>query len=181
MFLDRDGVLNHAILVHGKPYPPRTLDELVIAEDAPQALTLLNRAGYLLLGVTNQPDVSRGILRREVVEAIHSLLLSALPLQEILVCYHDDGDGCLCRKPFPGLLYRAAERFSLDLSSCFMVGDRWKDVEAGRRGGCSTILIERRYSEEGPRRPPDRRVRSLTEAAAWILTGQGGDTHELVI
>ncbi len=174
-------MLNHAILLHGKPHPPRTLDELVIAEEAFESLSRLKGAGYLLLGITNQPDVRRGILRRETVEAIHSALLSALPLNEILVCYHDDGDGCLCRKPLPGLLYRAAERFSLDLSLCFMVGDRWKDVEAGRRAGCSTIFLDRCYSEEGPRRPPDCRVPSLKEAAAWILAGRGGEPRELAI
>lgn len=172
VFLDRDGILNRAIVKNGKPYPPSNLDELEIPQDVPRALQALKEAGFLLIGVTNQPDVSRGTQQREVVEAIHAALLRALPLDEILVCYHDDEDGCSCRKPMPGLLYQAAETYSIDLSSSFMIGDRWKDVEAGQRAGCVTILIDHHYIEKGSDRHPDCRVSLLSEAASCILTHQ---------
>ena len=174
IFLDRDGVVNRAIVKDGKPFPPSRLEELEIPEDVPQALQALKKAGFLLLVVTNQPDVSRGTQKREMVEAIHAALLEALPLDEIFVCYHDDGDGCSCRKPQPGLLYQATGRFRIDLSTSFMIGDRWKDVEAGRRAGCITILIDHGYAEMQEDPPPDLRVHSLAEAAAWILNTRRG-------
>lgn len=172
VFLDRDGVLNRAIVKNGNPYPPSNLDELEIPEDVPRAMQALKEAGFLLIGVTNQPDVSRGTQQQEVVEAIHAALLRILPLEEIFVCYHDDGNGCSCRKPMPGLLYQATEKYSIDLSSSFMIGDRWKDMEAGRRAGCVTILIDHHYTEKGSGRPPDYRVRLLSEAATCILNHQ---------
>jgi len=171
VFLDRDGVLNRATVKNGKPYPPATLAELQILPDAPSALESLKAAGFLLIGVTNQPDVARRTQQQEVVEAINAALLAALPLQEMLVCYHDDRDGCECRKPLPGLLLKAAARYNIDLPSSFLIGDRGKDIETGRRAGCRTVLIDYGYAEIGLGRcPPDQTVHSLSEATAWILS-----------
>ncbi len=169
VFLDRDGVLNRAIVKNGKPYPPGSLEELQIPDDVPHALQALKEAGFLLIGVTNQPDVARGVQRREVVESINASLLAALPLEDILVCYHDDGDHCSCRKPQPGLLQRAAARYGIDLVSSYMVGDRWKDVEAGKRAGCTTVLIDYQYDDEKESPHPDYSVHALVEAVAHIL------------
>lgn len=169
VFLDRDGVLNRAIIRNGRPYPPISLAELEIPAGVPEILRELKAAGFLLLGVTNQPDVARGTQRRFVVEAINAALLEALPLHEIFVCFHDDHDGCQCRKPLPGLLLQAAAKYTIELTSSFMVGDRWRDVEAGRRAGCTTVLIEQGYLEVGSS-SPDHRVRSLPEGGAWILS-----------
>lgn len=168
VFLDRDGVINKAILRNGKPYPPANLDELEILQGVSQALHTLKKAGFLLIGVTNQPDVARGTQKRKVVESINAAILEALPVDEILVCYHDDRAGCLCRKPKPGLFSQAARTYSIDLSASFMVGDRWRDIEAGRRAGCTTILIDYGYIEKEASSPPDFRVRSLREAA-WLI------------
>ena len=166
VFLDRDGVLNEAIVRDGKPYPPPSIDELVVASDAAAALARLKQAGYRLVVVTNQPDVGRGRQRREIVEAINRALLDALPLDEVRVCYHDDADRCDCRKPAPGLLLQAPDH---DLPHSVIVGDRWRDVEAGRRAGLgAAILIDRGYTERGETEP-DVRVSSLTEAVDWIL------------
>ncbi|MCL4465930.1 MAG: HAD-IIIA family hydrolase [Chloroflexi bacterium] len=176
VFLDRDGVLNRAVVREGKPYPPAGLDELQILPGTMEALEALAAAGYLLVGITNQPDVARGTQRREVVEAINRALLADLPLVDILVCYHDDWDECDCRKPKPGLLLEAAAHHSLDLPSSFLIGDRWKDMEAGRRAGCRTVLIDYGYPETGPDTRLDHKAASLPEAAAWILsqTNLGG-------
>lgn len=169
VFLDRDGVLNRVIVRNRKPYPPASLEELEILPGVPDALHTFEAAGLLLVGVTNQPDVARGTQKRETVEAINAALLAALPLNDIFVCYHDDGDDCDCRKPQPGLLTRAATKYEIDLASSFMIGDRWKDIEAGRRAGCATILIEYGYAENSPVSVPDYHVHSLPEAAVWIL------------
>ena len=166
VFFDRDGVLNAAIVRNGKPYPPASKAELVIAPDAHAALTRLRDAGYRLVVVTNQPDVARGTQRRDVVDAINAAIAAALPLDEIRVCDHDDADRCSCRKPAPGLLTRAPHH---DLARSVMVGDRWRDVEAGRRAGVGgVVLLDRGYAEP-MRREPDVRVKTLTEAADWIL------------
>jgi len=175
-FLDRDGVLNRTVVRNGYPGPPAALAELEVPPDVPGALARLKSAGLLLVAVTNQPDVARGTQQRDVVDSINMALRAALPLDDMLVCYHDDRDGCDCRKPQPGLLVQAAARHGIDLSASFMVGDRWKDVEAGRRAGCASILIDHGYPEGGRDRcSPDRTVRSLSEAAAWILARMGGE------
>jgi transaldolase len=163
-------VLNRAIVRDGKPYPPVDLSQLEVLPDVPEALGKLRMAGFRLVIVTNQPDVARGKQTRQAVEAIHAELLArGLPIDEFRVCYHDDRDDCTCRKPRPGLLLIAAEEDGLDLSASFMVGDRWRDIEAGRRAGCTTVFIDYGYAEP-ERSGPDARVRSLAEAADWILT-----------
>jgi D-glycero-D-manno-heptose 1,7-bisphosphate phosphatase len=170
-FLDRDGVLNRAIVKNGRPYPPATLGELEIVADAPGALRALKAAGLLLVGVTNQPDVARGTQSRDVVNAINRAVRGALSLDDLFVCFHDEADLCDCRKPQPGLLFDAAARHGIDLASSFMIGDRWKDVAAGQRAGCAAILIDCGYAESGPAgRAADCTVRSLREAADWIVS-----------
>lgn len=169
VFLDRDGVLNRAVIREGRPFPPANEAQLEITADAKSILQRLKERGYRLLVVTNQPDVSKGITARETVEAINLRLTKELPLDDILVCYHTDADECDCRKPKPGLLLEAARRHQIDLAASFMVGDRWRDVEAGQRAGCRTILIEDEYAEKAPAQPPDSEVHSLREAVDWIL------------
>lgn len=169
VFLDRDGVLNRAVVKNGKPHPPASVAELEIAPEAKTALQRLREKGYKLLVVTNQPDVARGVVSKENVEAINRKLSAALDLDEVYVCYHSDSDHCDCRKPKPGLLLNAARRHQINLAESFMVGDRWRDVEAGQSAGVRTILIDQGYDEKGPAQPPNARVRSLNEAADWIL------------
>jgi D-glycero-D-manno-heptose 1,7-bisphosphate phosphatase len=169
VFLDRDGVINRALVRDGKPYAPARLEELEILPGVAEALSRLREAGFRLVVVTNQPDVARGTQRRDVVEAMNAALGAALPLDEFRVCYHDDRDACRCRKPGPGLLEDAAGEAGLSLPDSYMVGDRWRDVDAGRRAGCTTIFIDREYSERRPDKP-DVMVSSLSEAADWILS-----------
>ena len=173
VFLDRDGVLNEAIVRDGRPYPPASLDELVIAPGALRALERLKAANYRLVVVTNQPDVATGAQAREVVEQINAALAAALPLDEVRVCYHDDHAACACRKPAPGLLLQPPAH---DLPRSVMVGDRWRDVEAAARAGVGAcVLIDRAYRERMTVEP-DVRVRTLTEAADWILRHRIGGT-----
>ena len=169
VFLDRDGVINRAVVRDGRPYPPVRPDDVEILPGVPEALSRLRAAGFALIVVTNQPDVARGTTTREAVDTIHDFMLRKLPLDEIRVCPHDDPDNCPCRKPKPGLLLQAPAH---DLGRSFMVGDRWRDIEAGRAAGCyATIFVDYGYDEPIPHEP-DVRVTSLGDAAAWILTEQ---------
>ncbi len=169
VFLDRDGVLNRAIVRDGRPFSPGSLEEVELLEGAADACDTLHRAGFLLIVVTNQPDVARGTQSREVVEAINDALRGWLPIDDIRVCYHDDGEACSCRKPAPGLLLDAAGAWKIAIDKSFLVGDRWRDIEAGRRAGCRTILIDYGYKEPHLCQP-DFRTRSLVEAADLIMS-----------
>ena len=168
VFLDRDGVINQAIVRGGKPYPPANVDELVMQADAPAALQTLKQAGFLLLVVTNQPDIARGKQTLAAVEAIHQALQKALPLDDFFLCPHDDADHCACRKPRPGLLLMGAAKYQVDLSRSFMVGDRWRDIEAGAHAGCATVWIDFGYREKRSSIQPSATVDSLRAAVDWI-------------
>jgi D-glycero-D-manno-heptose 1,7-bisphosphate phosphatase len=168
VFLDRDGVLNKAIIRDGKPYPPRDLGEFAITASALASLDALKREGFLLVVITNQPDIARGRSSRAEVDAINAKLAEGLPLDAIEVCEHDDNEHCECRKPKPGMIMRAQQKLGIDLARSFMVGDRWRDIEAGRRAGCRTLLIGEGYGETFPS-PPTAKVPSLPGAASWII------------
>src|SRR5207237_9292861 len=116
--------------------------------------------------------IARGPQTAAAVDAIHDALRRRVHLDAVYVCPHDDGDRCHCRKPEPGLLLDAAGVHDVDLRASYMVGDRWRDIEAGRRAGCRTILVENGYDErhaEGQ----DTIVTSLLEAARWIRSSEG--------
>ena len=169
VFLDRDGVINCAVVRDGKPFPPSSVEELELQPGVSSALLDLKAHGFDLFVITNQPDVARGRQTRGAVEAIHKALASSLPIDDIFVCYHDDADHCTCRKPRPGLLLEAHRKHNIDLSRSFMVGDRWRDIDAGHSAGCKTVLIDYGYREKTPAQPPHATVRSLREAADWII------------
>lgn len=168
VFLDRDGVVNRAFVREGKPYPPATLSDLRILPGVREACGKLREAGFALILVTNQPDIARGVVSAEQVAEIHARLLRYLQLDDVRVCPHDDSAHCNCRKPMPGLLEEAARTWNIDLAASYIIGDRWRDIEAGRRAGCRPIFVDHGYRE----RQPDGsflRVRSLAEAANSIL------------
>ena len=172
VFLDRDGVINRPLERDGLPYPPASLKEFEILPDVPAACARLKQAGFLLVVVTNQPDVGRGTLKKEIVEAIHAEMCRRLPIDRVEVCYHP-GKGqsdCDCRKPKPGMLLRAARELGIDLVQSWMVGDRWRDIDCGHAAGCRMIFIDHGYTE-ALKQQPDFRARNLLEAAEIILAG----------
>jgi D-glycero-D-manno-heptose 1,7-bisphosphate phosphatase len=168
IFLDRDGVINQAILVDGKPYPPKDISELILLPKVAEALQLLKDAGYFLIVITNQPDVVRGKTKLETVEMINQFLKDLLPIDDIFTCYHDDTEDCNCRKPKPGNILKAADQYNINIPSSFMIGDRWRDVEAGESAGCKTFFIDYSYQEKQPE-IYSYKVKSLYEAAEIIL------------
>jgi len=168
VFFDRDGVLNKALIRNGQPHSPEHLEEFEFSCGAAEALCSLKRAGFLLIVATNQPNVARRLQQQSDVEIIHEKLKSSLPLDDVRICYHDDYHHCSCRKPEPGLLLSAARDWEVRLSDSYMIGDRWKDMEAGRRAGCKTIFLEHSYNGNEPR-IADYYANSILEAAKWIL------------
>jgi D-glycero-D-manno-heptose 1,7-bisphosphate phosphatase len=167
VFLDRDGVLNEALVRDRKPYPPASVDEVVLRPGVRGACRALSDAGALLVVVTNQPDLARGTTTRAAVDAINDHLTAELGLDAVRVCGHDDADGCTCRKPKPGLILEAAEELEIDLGSSLMVGDRWRDIEAGARAGLTTVWIRNDYDERRPD-APDHVVDGLGEVIPLV-------------
>lgn len=168
VFLDRDGVINRAVVREGKPYPPSNLRDLEILPGVPEALALLHKAGFMLIVVTNQPDVSRGTISKAVVEEINNYLFNCLPIDEFRTCYHDNLDNCKCRKPLPGSLLLAANQHCIDLSKSYIIGDRWSDIAAGQNAGCLTIFVDYGYAEKQPA-SATHCVGCLSEATQIIL------------
>lgn len=168
VFLDRDGVLTRSEVRDGKPYAPRRLEDLELLPGVAETTRALRDAGWLRVVVTNQPDIATGKLDPAVLAAMHDQLRAWLPLDDIRTCCHTDADACDCRKPKPGLLLAAARELDIDLRASFMVGDRWRDVSAGKAAGCRTIFLDYGYAE-GLRDVPDFVVKSLSEAGRIIL------------
>jgi D-glycero-D-manno-heptose 1,7-bisphosphate phosphatase len=168
VFLDRDGVLNKAVVIDGKPYPPSSMEEFEICPYVIESLEMTSAAGFLNIVVTNQPDVRTGKQSRTIVDDFHAKLRNELPIHDIYACFHVDKDNCACRKPKPGMLLQAAQKWSIDLKHSFMVGDRWKDIEAGKRAGCTTCWLPGNYAEPEPE-SSDLIASSLLEVSHFII------------
>jgi D-glycero-D-manno-heptose 1,7-bisphosphate phosphatase len=172
VFLDRDGVLNRPVVRGGLPFPPANVDEFELYPGVATGAAQLKAAGFILIVVTNQPDVGRGTQTRAAVEAMHEKLRAAVPaIDGIEVCYHgggSHGQPCDCRKPKPGMLRAAAASHHIDLQRSFLIGDRWRDVDCAKAAGCRAVFIDHGYREP-LREKPDFTVISFTEAVARIL------------
>ena len=171
VFLDRDGVVIGAIVCDGKPFAATSPEDVHILPDVPEACAILSSLGYLLILTTNQPDIARRKISPNFVNQTNQMLKKALGLDAVRVCAHDNSDGCDCRKPLPGLMTHAAQDFGIDLAASFVVGDRWRDIDAGHAAGCRTIFIDYGY-DETLKAHPDHRCQSLAEAAEWIAAQQ---------
>jgi D-glycero-D-manno-heptose 1,7-bisphosphate phosphatase len=169
VFLDRDGVLVRAEVRDRKSYAVRRLEDFRLLPGASEAVRTLRDHGFLVVVVTNQPDIGHGLVAAEVVAAMHDLLRKKLPIDSIELCPHRQADNCGCRKPKPGMLTTAAARFSIDFSASFMVGDRCSDIVAGRSVGCYTLFVDRGYDRCTDVKP-DAVVRSLRQAVQHILS-----------
>ena len=153
IFLDRDGVINKVIIKNGLPHSPPSFVQLQILSGVKESILMLHKLNFICIVVTNQPDVSRGKIEKVAVIKMNKYLKDEIKLDDIFVCYHDDHDNCNCRKPKPGLLLEASKKWNIDLKRSYMIGDRWKDIEAGESVGCKTIFIDCNYKETKPRNP----------------------------
>jgi D-glycero-D-manno-heptose 1,7-bisphosphate phosphatase len=165
VFLDRDGVVNEVVWRAGVPGSPRTLDEFVPVPGT-SALARVRAAGMRLFVVTNQPDIARGLLEPAVLDECMARVRDATGCDDLRCCTHDDGDACACRKPRPGMLRDLAASWDVDLRASYMVGDSWRDMDAGRAAGCTTVLIRRPYNEGVH---ADMEVESLADAVGVLL------------
>jgi D-glycero-D-manno-heptose 1,7-bisphosphate phosphatase len=165
VFLDRDGVLNEVVERDGHPASPRALDEFVPAPDL-HTLQRLRAAGWLLFVITNQPDVSRGHTTPDLLDAMFERIRAAVPLDDVRACVHDDGHACACRKPRPGMIEDLARCWHVDTLRSYVIGDTWRDVEAARAAGCTSILLDRPYNAGVA---ADQRVATLAAAVDLIL------------
>jgi D-glycero-D-manno-heptose 1,7-bisphosphate phosphatase len=176
VFLDRDGVLNQPTVRNGLPCPPSRVEDFELYDDVADGCARLKASNFLLVVITNQPDVARGTQSRKAVEAMHLKMQSAIPfLDRIEVCYHAGeryGERCDCRKPLPGMILRAAAELKIDLRSSYVIGDRWRDVDCARAAGCRAIFIERGY-QESLREAPDFTVANFTDAVSALLRDAG--------
>ncbi len=173
VFLDRDGVINRSLVVDGKPYPPQDLSEFEILPGVADGLAQFKEQGFLCVVVTNQPDVRTGKQKAEKVEEFHRLLTQELPIDLVEVCFHTDADKCNCRKPKPGMLLNAAEKLNISLCESIMIGDRWRDIDAGESAGCRCFFVDYGYPEsEGRIGEHIQRVTSVLDVAK-IISGEG--------
>jgi len=179
-FLDRDGVLNALVERDGKHLSPLQPMDFVLLPGAAKAVATLRCAGLLAIVVTNQPEIRRGRLSAADLSRMHVRLEMETMVSAIYVCPHDDCDNCVCRKPRPGMLQAAARDRGIDLAASFVVGDSWKDIEAGHAVGCATILLrdlkceQVESSAEAVRATPEACVASLSDAVEWILEKLAG-------
>lgn len=168
VFFDRDGVINPVVMRGDVVASPRTFDEFTLYDDVAEEMARLKAAGFRIIVVTNQPDIARGKMTVAELERMHALLRAQLPVDDIIVCPHDDSDRCQCRKPLAGMLLAAAEHDGLDVSCSYLIGDSWKDMGAAQRAGCCGILLAKEYNGHVA---GDITVAGLHQAIDFILSG----------
>jgi D-glycero-D-manno-heptose 1,7-bisphosphate phosphatase len=153
IFLDRDGVINNIIVNKGLPSSPSKFEEFKILPGVRESISKLKKLNFYCILVTNQPDVSRGKIKKEIVDKMNEYIKKELDLNDVFVCFHDDEDNCKCRKPKPGLILDATKKWNINLKKSYMIGDRWKDIDAGTKSGCKTIFIDNKYNESIKSKP----------------------------
>jgi D-glycero-D-manno-heptose 1,7-bisphosphate phosphatase len=149
-FFDRDGVINKAKLIQNKPHPPSSIEELELTSGIERLINFLVLKNYLIIVITNQPDIARGTKKKSEDKKINDYLMSKLKINKIYVCYHDNVDNCNCRKPKIGNIIAAKNFYNINMEKSFFIGDRRSDILAGNKSGCKSIFIDYNYDEEKP-------------------------------
>ncbi|MET3698279.1 D-glycero-D-manno-heptose 1,7-bisphosphate phosphatase [Bacillus oleivorans] len=167
VFLDRDGVINEVLTKRVKfvNHP----SQLYLLPGVEQAILAFNQAGLKVFVVTNQGGVGLGFMKEATLHQVHERLIEKLAkadaaIDDIAYCPHKPHEGCQCRKPEPGMLLNLADKHGIDLSKSYMVGDRDVDIIAGKRAGCTSILVA-----EGEHTDADATFPNLLDAAKWII------------
>ena len=168
IFLDRDGVINRGFVVNGKSYAPRRIEDFKLLPYVKESIKKLINNGFLIIIVTNQPDISNGLLSLDVLHLMHNKLRKKLAVTDIYFCPHSKNENCECRKPKPGMIVAAAKKYKINFSKSFLVGDRASDIEAGKKVGCRLIFINRNYKEPKPI-SQEKTVNNLKRATHYIL------------
>ncbi|MCW8131897.1 MAG: HAD family hydrolase [Planctomycetota bacterium] len=173
VFLDRDGVIN---VFPGDGKFVLHYNEFIFMPQVAENLARLRAAGFLLVLVTNQSGVGRGLMKLEALHEIHDRmqdLLAASKLDGIYYCPHHPDERCRCRKPSPWMIERAAEDLQIDCARSFLVGDSGRDIEMGRAAGLRTALCRENLPPSieamEPRYRPEKLFKALAPAVDWIL------------
>ncbi len=150
IFVDRDGVINRSRIIRGKPYAPIQFSEFIFLPKVIKAINILKEKKYLIIVISNQPDVSKGKLKFNELNKMNEKIYKNLDVDDIFICTHSREENCNCRKPRIGLFKKAIKKYSIDTSLSYMIGDRRMDIEAGNKANVKTIFIDRNYGEEKP-------------------------------
>ena len=146
VFFDRDGVLNELVNRDGGQFSPQEFAQFIIVDGAKIVINKLKELGFLIIIISNQPDISRKSLKKTDLDRMTNVLFNELMVDDVFYCTHDDSDFCNCRKPAPGLFIQAAEKWNIDLRKSYMVGDTWKDAEAAENANVNFLLLDREYN-----------------------------------
>ena len=176
IFFDRDGVLNKLVSRDGSFYSPQTFEDLEIVDEAREVIKLVHGMGYLAIVISNQPDISRGKLEQSELDKMTGLLFEELNVDDVFYCTHDDDNDTGCRKPAPGLFYMAQEKYNIDFSLSFMIGDTWKDVDAAKNAGIAMILLSKNYNKD---LVVENTVQNLSEAVSLIKKSYLNEKNKL--
>jgi D-glycero-D-manno-heptose 1,7-bisphosphate phosphatase len=168
IFFERDGILNDCRVERGQQITPRTLEDFHVNVSVLEPLQKLKDAGFALIAITNQPGISRGYLSRRELDLMHIVLRKKLPLDDLLMCTHDEMDQCACRKPSPGLIREAAFKHKLDLDRCFVVSDKWQDAQAAHNAGCTSILLDSPWIGKGHHDFVLPHLNAITDKILWL-------------
>ena len=150
IFLDRDGVVNRTLIINKKPYAPRKIEDFKLMPNLLENISLLKKKKFLLIIITNQPDIGNGLMKRKTLNLMHKKLLNNAPIDDIFVCSHSQNQNCRCRKPKNGLIIKAKKKYNINLAESYLIGDRSIDIQAGKISNCKTIFIDRKYNESSP-------------------------------
>lgn len=166
VFFERDGVLNLVRVQNQHQVAPLTMEEFQPNLEALEPLQALKAAGFVLIATTNQPGLSRGYQSRRELDLMHTVLRHRFPLDDILICAHDESDRCPCRKPQAGLLQEAGFKWQLDLERSYVVSDKWQDARAAQTVGATSLLIRSPWNGNGHH---DFVVNSIKDIAAKVV------------
>ena len=168
VFLDRDGVLSKTRIKKGKSFAVKKLKDFKLFYGSEESVKKLKLAGFMVIVVTNQPDVGKKIISRIVLKKMHDRLKKKTKVDAIYSCTHSQDDNCFCRKPKPGMILNAAKKHNINLKKSFMVGDRSSDILAGKKANCRSIFLDKKYFEKKPK-VQEATFNNLVQATNYIL------------
>lgn len=148
IFFDRDGVLNKLIFRDGGYYSPQKISQFELEDEAKEITKLCKSMGFLNIVISNQPDISRKKMKKSELNMMTDFLKREIAIDDVFYCTHDDRDNCKCRKPAPGLILNALKKWNIDLRKSFLVGDSWKDIEAGKQVELKSFLLDKDYNRD---------------------------------
>jgi len=168
VFLDRDGVLSKTHIKKGKSFAVKKLKDFKLFSGSKESVKKLKLAGFMVIVVTNQPDVGKKIIPKIVLKKMHDRLKNKTKVDAIYSCIHSQNDNCYCRKPKPGMILNAAKKHNINLKKSFMIGDRSSDILAGKKAKCRSIFLDKKYFEKKPK-VQEATFNNLMQATNYIL------------